>query len=138
MKYKADRKIRCYDDYSAYEDSDFIIDDSFEYDEEYEAYENECVEELTETYKEYAGDILDEYSEYDEDWDEEAIMTKIDNVFYGSKEDWLNSKEYVITDILDDQFAVNFDQISIKERIARGEEVLEPEVFDETGSFAPF
>lgn len=65
-------------------------------------------------------------------------MTKIDNVFYGSKEDWLNSKEYVITDILDDQFAVNFDQISIKERIARGEEVLEPEVFDETGSFAPF
>lgn len=72
QKYKADRKIRCYDDYSAYEDSDFIIDDSFEYDEEYEAYENECVEELTETYKEYAGDILDEYSEYDEDWDEEG------------------------------------------------------------------
>ena len=69
-KYKEDRKIRCYDDYSAYEDSDFIIDDSFEYDEEYEAYENECVEELAETYKEYAGDILDEYSEYAEDWDE--------------------------------------------------------------------
>lgn len=71
-KYKEDRKIRCYDDYSAYEDSDFIIDDSFEYDEEYEAYENECVEELAETYKEYAGDILDEYSEYAEDWDEEG------------------------------------------------------------------
>ena len=69
-KYMKDRKIRCYDDYSAYEDSDFIIDDSFEYDEEYEAYENECVEELAETYKEYAGDILDEYSEYAEDWDE--------------------------------------------------------------------
>ncbi len=65
-------------------------------------------------------------------------MVKTDNVFYGSKEDWLNSKEYVVADILDDQFAVNFDQISIKERIARGEEVLEPEVFDETGSFAPF
>lgn len=65
-------------------------------------------------------------------------MMKIDNVFYGSKEDWLNSKEYVIADILDDQFAVNFDQISIKERIARGEEVLGPEVFDETGSFALF
>lgn len=75
-KYKADRKIRCYDDYSAYEDSDFIIDDSFEYDEEYEAYENECVEELTETYKEYAGDILDEYSEYAEDWDEEGYYAE--------------------------------------------------------------
>ncbi|NCC86582.1 MAG: hypothetical protein EOM05_01775 [Clostridia bacterium] len=71
-KYKEDRKIRCYDDYSVYEDSDFIVDDSFEYDEEYEAYENECVEELTETYKEHAGDILDEYSEYAEDWDEEG------------------------------------------------------------------
>ena len=64
-----------------------------------------------------------------------AIMMKIDNVFYGSKEDWLNSKEYVIRDIFDDQFAVNFDQISIKERIARGEKVSEPEVFDETGPF---
>ena len=62
-------------------------------------------------------------------------MMKIDNVFYGSKEDWLNSKEYVIRDIFDDQFAVNFDQISIKERIARGEKVSEPEVFDETGPF---
>ena len=31
-----------------------------------------------------------------------AIMMKIDNVFYGSKEDWLNSKEYVIRDIFDD------------------------------------
>lgn len=71
-KYKADRKFGYDDDYSAYEDSDFIIEDSFEYDEEYEAYENECVEELAETYKEYAGDILDEYSEYDEDWDEEG------------------------------------------------------------------
>jgi hypothetical protein len=62
-------------------------------------------------------------------------MVKTDNVFYGSKEDWLNSKEYVVADILDDQFAVNFDQISIKERIARGEEVLEPEVLDETNPF---
>lgn len=64
-----------------------------------------------------------------------AVMMKIDNVFYGSKEDWLNSKEYVIRDIFDDKFAVNFDQISIKERIARGEKVSEPEVFDETGPF---
>ncbi|WP_312640722.1 hypothetical protein [Hydrogenoanaerobacterium sp.] len=62
-------------------------------------------------------------------------MMKIDNVFYGSKEDWLNSKEYVIRDIFDDQFAVNFDQISIKERIAQGEKVSEPEVFDETDPF---
>ena len=62
-------------------------------------------------------------------------MMKIDNVFYGSKEDWLNSKEYVIKDIFDDQFAVNFDQISIKERIAQGEKVSEPEVFDETAPF---
>ena len=64
-----------------------------------------------------------------------AIMMKIDNVFYGSKEDWLNSKEYVIKDIFDDQFAVNFDQISIKQRIARGEKVSEPEIFDETDPF---
>ena len=62
-------------------------------------------------------------------------MMKTNNVFYGSKEDWLNSKEYVIADIFDDQFAVNFDQISIKERITRGEKVSEPEVFDETGPF---
>ena len=62
-------------------------------------------------------------------------MVKTDNVFYGSKEDWLNSKEYVIRDIFDDQFAVNFDQISIKERIAQGEKVSEPEVFDETDPF---
>ena len=62
-------------------------------------------------------------------------MVKTDNVFCGSKEDWLNSKEYVIADIFDDQFAVNFDQISIKERITRGEKVSEPEVFDETGPF---
>lgn len=62
-------------------------------------------------------------------------MMKIDNVFYCSKEDWLNSKEYVIRDIFDDQFAVNFDQISIKERIAQGEKVSEPEVFDETDPF---
>ena len=62
-------------------------------------------------------------------------MMKIDNVFYGSKEDWLNSKEYVIRDIFDDQFAVNFDQISIKERIAQGEKVSEPEAFDETDPF---
>lgn len=60
---------------------------------------------------------------------------KKDNVFWGSKEDWLNSKEYVIADILDDQFPVNFDQISIKERIARGEKISEPEVFDETDPF---
>jgi len=60
---------------------------------------------------------------------------KIDNVFYGSKEDWLNSKEYVIRDIFDDQFAANFDQISIKERIAQGEKVSEPEVFDESDPF---
>ena len=64
-----------------------------------------------------------------------AVMMKIDNVFYGSKEDWLNSKEYVIRDIFDDKFAVNFDQISIKERIAQGEKVSEPEVFDETDPF---
>ena len=62
-------------------------------------------------------------------------MVKTDNVFYGSKEDWLNSKDYVIKDIFDDQFAVNFDQISIKERIAQGEKVSEPEVFDETDPF---
>ena len=62
-------------------------------------------------------------------------MMKIDNVFYGSKEDWLNSKEYVIRDIFDDKFAVNFDQISIKERIAQGEKVSEPEIFDETDPF---
>ena len=62
-------------------------------------------------------------------------MVKKYNLFYGSKEDWLNSKDYVIKDIFDDQFAVNFDQISIKERIARGEKVSEPEVFDETGPF---
>lgn len=62
-------------------------------------------------------------------------MMKIDNVFYGSKEDWLNSKEYVIRDIFDDKFAVNFDQISIKERIAQGEKVSEPEIFDETDQF---
>ena len=62
-------------------------------------------------------------------------MLKKDNVFYGSKEDWLNSKEYVIRDIFDDQFAVNFDQISIKESIAHGEKVSEPEVFDETDPF---
>ena len=64
-----------------------------------------------------------------------GIMVKTDNVFYGSKEDWLNSKDYVIRDIFDDQFAVNFDQISIKERIAQGEKVSEPEVFDETDPF---
>ena len=62
-------------------------------------------------------------------------MVKTDNVFYGSKEDWLNSKEYVIRDIFDDKFAVNFDQISIKERIAQGEKVSEPEIFDETDPF---
>ena len=62
-------------------------------------------------------------------------MVKKYNLFYGSKEDWLNSKEYVIRDIFDDQFAVNFDQISIKERIAQGEKVSEPEVFDETDPF---
>ena len=62
-------------------------------------------------------------------------MMKKDNVFWGSKEDWLNSKEYVIADIFDDQFPVNFDQISIKERIARGEKVSEPEAFDETDPF---
>lgn len=62
-------------------------------------------------------------------------MVKKYNLFYGSKEDWLNSKEYVIRDIFDDQFAVNFNQISIKEKIARGEKVSEPEVFDETGPF---
>lgn len=73
QKYKADRRLGYHDnDYSAYEDSDFSTDDSFEYDEEYEAYENECVEELAETYREYAGDILDDYSEYAEDWDEEG------------------------------------------------------------------
>ncbi len=71
-KYKADRKFGYDDDFSAYENSDFSIDDSFEYDEEYEIYENECVEELAETYKEYSGDILDEYSEYAQDWDEEG------------------------------------------------------------------
>ncbi len=64
-----------------------------------------------------------------------VIMVKKYNLFYGSKEDWLNSKEYVIRDIFDDQFAVNFNQISIKEKIARGEKVSEPEVFDETGPF---
>ena len=62
-------------------------------------------------------------------------MVKTDNVFYGSKEDWLNSKEYVIRDIFDDKFAVNFDQMSIKERIAQGEKASEPEIFDETDPF---
>ena len=58
-------------------------------------------------------------------------MMKIGNVFWGSRKEWLNSKEYVLKDIFDDQFAVNFDQVSIKERIARGEKVEEPDVFKE-------
>lgn len=57
-------------------------------------------------------------------------MMKTDNAFYGSKEDWLNSEEYVVTDISDDQFAVNFDKISINERIVQGEKVVEPNFID--------
>lgn len=62
-------------------------------------------------------------------------MMKISSMLWDSKEEWLNSKEYVLKDISDDQFAVNFEQISIKERNAREEKVSEPEVFDETDPF---
>ena len=58
-------------------------------------------------------------------------MMEISNVFWGSREEWLNSKEYVLKDVFDDQFAVNFEQTSIKERIERGEKISEPEVFDD-------
>ena len=60
---------------------------------------------------------------------------KINCKLLGSKENWLNSNKYVVTDIFDEQFAVNFDQIPMKERIALGGEVSDAELFDEIGSF---
>ena len=71
-KYQKNRKIfyGSDDDYDLYEMGDFEMDDFFEDDDEYELYENEYVEELAETYKDYAGDILDEYIEYAQDCDE--------------------------------------------------------------------
>lgn len=48
-----------------------FLEESFDYDEEDDIYRHEDEEELIETYKEYADDILDEYQEYQEGWDEE-------------------------------------------------------------------
>lgn len=52
-------------------------------------------------------------------------MNNNNDVFWGSKKDWLDTKEYMVTDISDDQFAVEFQKISIKEKIAQGENILE-------------
>ena len=46
--------------------------------------------------------------------------------FYGTKVGWLNSKVYIVQDIMDDEFATNFETETIKERINRGIVVQEP------------
>ena len=49
-----------------------------------------------------------------------------ENVFYGTKDDWLKNREYNTMDIYDDNFAIDFSLISIEERIKKGEEIEEP------------
>lgn len=62
-------------------------------------------------------------------------MNNTDNVFWGSKEDWLNSRVYIVKDILDDQFAIDFNTITIKDMISNGENVKEPDEFLDTIPF---
>ena len=64
-----------------------------------------------------------------------TIMNNTDNVFWGSKEDWLNSRVYIVKDILDDQFAIDFNTITIKDMISNGENVKEPDEFLDTIPF---
>lgn len=49
------------------------------------------------------------------------------DVFYGTREEWLDSETYIVEDIYDDKFAINFERITIAEQIEKGFEVEEPE-----------
>lgn len=48
-------------------------------------------------------------------------------VFFGTKQEWLESEEYVVDDKFDDNFAVDFEILTVAEKIEKGFEVEEPE-----------
>ncbi len=47
-------------------------------------------------------------------------------IYYGTKEEWLNENYYIVDNVYDDNFAINFEGISIKERIEKGGKIEEP------------
>lgn len=51
---------------------------------------------------------------------------KSENVFYGTREEWLETEKYIVDDIYDDSFSINFDTITIAEQIEKGFQIDEP------------
>lgn len=50
-----------------------------------------------------------------------------ENVFWGTPQEWLKTVSYEVEDVLDDAFALDFSQITVKNRMDRGESVEMPE-----------
>lgn len=48
-------------------------------------------------------------------------------VFYGNREEWLQSKKYLFDDIYSDEFAIDFQIRTIEEWIELGVDITEPE-----------
>ena len=48
------------------------------------------------------------------------------DVFYGTREEWLDSETYIVDDIYDDSFAINFETVTIAEQIENGIQIDEP------------
>ena len=47
------------------------------------------------------------------------------DVFYGTREEWLDSETYIVDDIYDDSFAINFETVTIAEQIENGIQIDE-------------
>lgn len=52
------------------------------------------------------------------------------DVFYGAREEWLDSETYIVEDIYDDKFAINFETITIAEQINNRLQIEEPEFIE--------
>ena len=52
------------------------------------------------------------------------------DVFYGTREEWLDSETYIVEDIYDDKFAINFETITIAEQINNRLQIEEPEFIE--------
>lgn len=58
--------------------------------------------------------------------------------FPGSREDWLKISKYLIEDVFDDLFAVNFETKTNAELIEMGIEISEPEFIRTDDDKLPF
>lgn len=55
-------------------------------------------------------------------------------IFYGTREEWLKSEQYIVADIYSDDFAIDFRTHTFLTAIENGEKVEEP-IFETEGPF---